>query len=122
VDILDLFDFPDVNEVNGARSVTTVPAQALYLTNSPFFQKQANLLADRVLKEVIGDEQRVQWLTQRVLGRDAQPSDQAEATQFLRAFADQVAQSGRPAAEASREAWVRFCQALLVSNEFLYLM
>jgi hypothetical protein len=121
VDILNLFDFPDVNQVNGARSVTTVPTQALYLMNSPFFQQQAKLLASRMLEQSTGDAARVDWLMQRVLGHGAQPADQAKAKEFLRSFAAELIKEGKSSEAATREAWDRYCHALLASNEFLYL-
>ena len=71
VDILNLFDFPDVNLVNGVRSVTTVPTQALYLINSPFFQQQAKLLAERVAELVAGDRERRGQPLARRQGRHA---------------------------------------------------
>ena len=36
LDMLNLFDFPDPDQTIGARSVTTVPTQSLYLMNSPY--------------------------------------------------------------------------------------
>jgi hypothetical protein len=121
VDILNLFDFPDVNQVNGARSVTTVPTQALYLMNSPFFQQQAKLLASHMLEEAKDDAGRVDWLTRRALGRPARPDDQAKAKEFLRSFTADLVKEGKPESEAAREAWDRYCHAVLASNEFLYL-
>ena len=121
VDILNLFDFPDVNQVNGARSVTTVPTQALYLMNSPFFQQQSKLLASLMLEQAAGENARVDWLMQRVLGHGAQPGDQAKAKEFLHSFAAELVKEGKSSGEAMREAWDRYCHALLASNEFLYL-
>jgi len=45
LDMLNLFEFPDVNQVNSQRTITNVPAQALYLMNSPFYQDQSRALA-----------------------------------------------------------------------------
>ena len=121
VDILNLFDFPDVNQVNGARSITTVPTQALYLMNSPFYHQQAKLLAARAIEFGTTPAARIQWLTGQVLGRDARPDDQTRGKDFVDHFSAALAQAGKPAAQASREAWERYCHALLASNEFLYI-
>jgi hypothetical protein len=47
-DILATFDFPDAAAVQGARQVTNVPSQSLFLLNSDFAAKQARALAHRV--------------------------------------------------------------------------
>ena len=55
LDLLNLFDFPDPDQTIGARSVTTVPTQSLYLMNSPFLREQA-LLTARTLLESRGPD------------------------------------------------------------------
>ncbi|WP_162179908.1 PSD1 and planctomycete cytochrome C domain-containing protein [Bryobacter aggregatus] len=121
VDILNLFDFPDVNQVNGARSVTTVPTQALYLMNSPFYQEQSKLLAARAIEFAGTTGARIDWLTEQVLGRSARPDDQTRGNDFISKFSAALVQSGKTAPEANIEAWTRYCHALLASNEFLYI-
>src|SRR2546425_715600 len=53
--MFEVFDMPDSNFSAGRRSVSTVPTQALTLINNDFVLRQAQLLADRVKKEV-GDD------------------------------------------------------------------
>ena len=53
--MFEVFDMPDPNFSAGRRSVSTVPTQALTLINNDFVLRQAQLLADRVKKEV-GDD------------------------------------------------------------------
>jgi hypothetical protein len=43
LDSLALFDFPDPGLIVAERATTTVPAQGLYLLNSPFVMRQAEL-------------------------------------------------------------------------------
>lgn len=121
VDILNLFDFPDVNQVNGARNVTTIPTQALYLMNSPFYHQQAKLLAARAIEHAVKPEARIQWLMEQVLVRDAREDDQSRGKDFVANFAVELVKTGTPVQEANREAWARYCHALLASNEFLYI-
>lgn len=121
VDILNLFDFPDVNQVNGARSVTTVPTQALFLMNSPFYRDQSKLLAARAREFAATPEARIQWLTEQVLVRPARADDLSRGQAFLSTFAAELVKAGRSAPDADREAWERYCHALLASNEFLYI-
>ena len=49
-EVLNLFDFPDASLVTGKRESTSVPAQALFLLNSPFVADQAGSLANRLLR------------------------------------------------------------------------
>ena len=120
LDILNLFDFPDVNQVNGARNMTTVPTQALYLLNSQFLRDQARRLSDLSAEHAIDANRRVDWLIERVLSREANPADRARAAEFIAAFSSELSKAGKSGAEAAQEAWARYSHSLLVSNEFLY--
>ena len=112
VDVLNLFDFPDPNVVKGRRDVTTVPTQALYLMNSPFFIKQAKAAArGLVSQEDWSDGRRVREFLLRALGRPASDEDIERATEFLR---DTEGELGRD------EAWARYCHSVFASNEFLF--
>ena len=51
VEALALFDFPDSSMVSPQRATTTVPAQGLYLLNSPFVIRNATAAADQLQAE-----------------------------------------------------------------------
>src|SRR5438876_1055261 len=53
--MFQVFDLPEQNVTAGARTVSTVPTQALTLLNDPFVLRQAQLFADRAKKEA-GDD------------------------------------------------------------------
>jgi hypothetical protein len=53
--MFQVFDLPEQNVTSGARTVSTVPTQALALLNDPFVIRQAQLFADR-LKQDAGDD------------------------------------------------------------------
>jgi hypothetical protein len=53
--MFQVFDLPEQNVSAGARSVSTVPTQALTLLNDPFVLRQAELFAERVRKTA-GDD------------------------------------------------------------------
>ena len=120
LDVLNLFDFPDVNQVTGARTVTTVPTQALYLMNAPFLHEQSQLLAARAVQAAPDTEPRVDWLIPRVLGRLARSEDRSAAVRFVEEFAAASRAQGGEPEDAEQQAWARYCHALFVSNEFLY--
>jgi Protein of unknown function (DUF1549)/Protein of unknown function (DUF1553)/Planctomycete cytochrome C len=48
-DALELFDFADNSMVNGMRSTTIVPSQALYWMNNSSVEKECRLIADEIL-------------------------------------------------------------------------
>ncbi len=113
LDVLNLFDSPDNNQVTGARTSTTVPTQALFLMNSEFVRDRARTLARSLLaRGSWQDNDRVARLTRVLLNRAADVPDLALALGFLREF--------EARGQSREEAWTRYCQALLVSNEFLY--
>ncbi len=53
--MFQVFDLPEQNVTAGARTVSTVPTQALMLLNNPFVLSQAQRFADRVAREA-GDD------------------------------------------------------------------
>ena len=110
--LLRLFDFPDANVSAAKRTETTVPQQQLFVLNSPFFVDQARGFANRLRKETTEDTARVQRAYQLAFGRE--PS--VEELQLGLAFA-----SGDVTAEGDKVSrWEQYCQALLATNEFLY--
>jgi hypothetical protein len=105
-----VFDWPEHLVSIGARPATTVAPQSLYLMNSPEVRQYAEALANRSG----GDVGAVYLLA---LSREATDAERDAAAAFLR---DQTAHYGGKA-DAARRAWADFCQALMGSNEFLYL-
>ncbi|MBM3787230.1 MAG: DUF1553 domain-containing protein [Acidobacteria bacterium] len=108
MDVLNLFDFPDTNQITGARSSTTLPTQALYLMNAPFVKEQAAALAKLTLHGERTDGDRVRELIRRVYARVPEPGEVDRLLSYAAAL------PGRA------EAWERLCHTLLISNEFLY--
>jgi hypothetical protein len=81
---LEAFDPVDQTLVSGNRDATTVPAQALYLLNSPFVRRQALTLAERILKAKDGnDAARVAALYRLVLGRAPMAKESDRVLAFL---------------------------------------
>ncbi len=107
---LQSFDFPTPFTCIGRRSVSNVPAQALALMNGPFVRQQAEVWADRLLKEhpTATPEQRVAWLYENAFGRPATPSEAKDALEFV---------------EGSNEKaiWADLCHVLLNVKEFIFI-
>ena len=106
-DLLMLFDYPDANVHAEQRSVTTTATQKLYMLNSPFVLARAESLAakgrNKPSKEVAHS------LYQQLYGRAPSTEELRAGLEFLTKRKD----TGMPRLQ-------RYAQALLISNEFLY--
>ncbi|HEY1190045.1 MAG TPA: PSD1 and planctomycete cytochrome C domain-containing protein [Gemmata sp.] len=111
---LGLFDGADPNATTPQRQTTTVPTQALYFLNDPFFHAQAEKLANRVLAEPEAD--RVSALFRTTLQRAPTDRDRAFAAKFLARYKASLGNS----AGADRAAWAALGRIVLASNEFLF--
>ncbi len=102
-DLLRLHDFPDPTTHSASRTPTTTPLQQLFVLNSPFMQQQSAALAKRA--EIAGDnEARVRRVYQLLFGRLPASGEAKLAKDFL----------------IDAPSWPAYCQALLGSNEFLF--
>ncbi len=115
--LLRLFDFPDPNITSGARPVTTVPLQQLFVLNSEFMIARARSLAARLAVEDNEDAGRIRRAFVRVYGRRADDREVQRALTFLGA-PQEVLQSGESKANLSR--WEQYAQVLLSANEFTF--
>ncbi len=109
--LLRNFDFPDPNLSSERRIETTQPQQSLFLLNNPFMLARAKALAARVASETTAAGT-VRRAFQRALGRPPSEEELSAASAFLSAGGDG---EGRGLTRAER-----FAQALLASNEFLF--
>jgi cytochrome c553 len=115
--LLRLFDFPDANITSDTRSETTVPQQQLFVLNSPFMIEQSKAFAARLAKEAPSDERaRVVRAFALAYGRAAEEAEIAGAVEYLAA-----ADTADDAKKNKLTRWERLAQALLSSNEFLYI-
>jgi hypothetical protein len=113
---LGLFDGADPNATTPERQTTTVPTQALFFMNDPFFHAQAAQLAERVLCKP--EPERIGELFRIALQREPTSQDSAFATQFLKKYQQLQGknQDGRP----TKESWSALARIILASNEFLF--
>ena len=110
-DLFELFDFPDPGTVNGNRADSTIAPQALYLMNSPLVLRATEAIAKQLLAEKnLTNAQRAERLYTKIYNRAPSAKETQRAVAFINNFAqDRVA------------SWQALCQALVSSNEFLYL-
>ena len=107
-----VFDVANPNLVTGRRNTSTLPAQALFMLNSPEIRNDAQAAAAEFLRQSSGSalSQQVVDLYLTCLGRYPTPSE-AEAVQtYVRQSADTAAQT-----------WEAVFQALFASVDFRYI-
>ncbi len=105
---LATFDGADPNGTTPIRDSTTVPTQALYFMNDPFFHAQAGRLAGRLLSEANALEGRIDLLWRVLFQRKATANEQRRVGEFLERY---------PGDELDR--WSACVRGLLASNEFM---
>ena len=106
---LALFDGADPNASTATRHLTTVPTQALYFLNDPFFHTQAARLA-AALADQPDDAARLRAAFRRLFQREPTPAEKAWAAPFL---------AGYPG--TAEEKWAACARVLLAGNEFIHL-
>ncbi len=106
--MLRINDFPEASAHSPARQETSTPLQMLFALNSSFLQQQADALARRVA-EAGGTEERVRRAYALTYQRTPTEKEQKLAARFF---------AGR---EQDAKAWSEYAQALLASNEMLFL-
>jgi len=103
------FDFPSPDASSPERDLTTVPQQALFWMNSPLVTSIAtHLLARPEIAAATNPTAKVSLLYQQLYGRDPAADELQCAVQFL----------GNTAMQAT---WNQLAQALLLSNEFVFI-
>ncbi len=113
---LGLFDGADPNATTPSRQTTTVPTQALYFLNDPFFHAQAEKLVARATTKP--EAEHVGELFRVALQRAPTAKDREFAAAFLDRYAKSLADA--PVAERPKLAWAALARVLLASNEFLF--
>ncbi len=104
------FDFPDPNATSPQRSLTTVPPQALFLMNHPLVLALAR---DTLQRPDVTSEgataAKVDGLYRLLYSREPTVEERSLADSYLKA------------AGGGEVAWERYVQALLLTNEFVYI-
>jgi hypothetical protein len=108
---LGLFDGADPNATTPQRQTTTVPTQALYFLNDPFFHAQAEKLAGRAGR-CIDD------LFRLALQRPPTKADRDFAAAFLDRYQSHL--TDKPESDRAKASRAALARILLASNEFLF--
>lgn len=107
-DVLAQFDYPDPTMPTGSRNSTVVAPQCLYLMNAPLVIDAARAMASASLSAGDAPQERIAWIYRRAFSRGPKDKEVAEALRWLGRNGDETA-------------WAMLCQAVMASNEFVYL-
>jgi hypothetical protein len=110
--VLMSMDYPDANVHAEKRATTTTAMQKLFQMNSEFMTARAKALAARFG----GCDERVQKLYQTLFNRPPEADELKLAQTFL--ANERIPVGASDAHELSR--WEQYAQALLMSNELMY--
>ena len=105
-DILRLHDFPDPITHSPVRMPTTTPLQQLFTLNSPLMIEQSMALARRLAKECPESAARVRRAYLLLFAREPSAAETRLALDYV--------------ADGAESNWQQYCQALMGSNEFLF--
>jgi hypothetical protein len=102
------------------RTVSTVSPQALYLMNDPWVADMATTVIER--SEIAAEtniSRRIQSLYKLVFGREPAPAELELGQNFIERATAEPLSRGNGSSETV-ESWTVYTQALLLSNEFLF--
>ena len=133
--MFETFDFPDTHESCPARYATVTPTQPLAMMNDELVLEWSRALASRVLNDGgLSPQQQVERAFHLVFSRAPKDDERRTVLAFLdqqaAVIGERIARNDKvpmPAAvpagmdPAHAAAFVDFCQALLNSNEFVYM-
>lgn len=125
--VLDMFDLPTLDPNCTARNSSTVAPQSLLLMNSDYVLDAAKQLAERLNTEAGPDPaERIRRAWPLLFARPPRDNELHSAMRFLEdeqarltVVADGITDP-KQKPDPNQWAWTAFCQALLGSNEFLY--
>jgi hypothetical protein len=114
-EMLQTFDFADPNLLIAQRDERTIPAQSLFMLNSPWLWKQSTLAAERMLAQSLEtDDAKLNWLYQTFFCREPVAAERD-------AFGAFIKKRREDSKNDEVVVWSRVCQALFASAEFRYL-
>ena len=122
-DALMMFDFANPSVCSARRTPTVVAHQSLFFLNSPLVKDSCSALAGRLIADTgLTPAQRLEHAWLEILGRRPEAAEIKRAQDFLGRMASLPVQGAvKPESALPVQDLASLCQALLASNEFLYI-
>jgi hypothetical protein len=115
------FDRPNPFNSFGRRTFTNVPSQSLILLNDPFVIQQAEAMATNLLsKKISTSDDRVDWIYQRSLSRNASEQEIDDAKEFIAQLKNTYAKHGIKT-NIEWIVWKDYIHSVFNLKEFIYL-
>ncbi|XZE21449.1 PSD1 and planctomycete cytochrome C domain-containing protein [Pirellulaceae bacterium SH449] len=112
--LLEQFDYPDPTMPTGTRNQTTVAPQSLLLMNNPLVLDSAEMFAEQVTKQYSENTIRLDVVFQALLGRAPSESESLSCLQYLSTVDESTSDRDE------KRIWAGLIQALMATNDFLY--
>lgn len=119
--VMSTFDRPNPATAYGRRTITNVPAQSLILLNDPFVIQEATVMAKNLLsikQNKLSD--RVNWVYQRSLARNASDDEVVDAQQYMKQLKDTYVSKGVKG-NLDMLVWKDYIHSIFNLKEFIYL-
>lgn len=120
-DLFQQFDYPDPATSTGLRHSSVVSPQALLMMNSDLATQAAQSFAARLFKLSNDTASRLRAAYSLAFAREATNDDLRRAQNHLITTDAALNSSLQDSAKREQQAWSLLCQALMMSNEFIYL-
>jgi hypothetical protein len=120
-DLFQQFDYPDPATSTGLRNSSVVSPQALLMMNSDLATDAARSFASRLQNTSPDTEARLRLAYRLACAREATDEDVRRAVDFLKATNAALNSSQQDSEQRDQASWALLCQALMMSNEFIYL-
>jgi hypothetical protein len=118
---LRAFDFVPPDATSPQRHQTTVPQQALFLMNSPLLKQQTRHLAARFdVARWPTPRERIDAVHRWLFSRPAQPDEIALGEQYLQSNRQPPLANSSVVSPQFLTPWEEYVQALVLSNEFMF--
>ena len=120
-DLFQQFDYPDPSTSTGLRYSSVVSPQALLLMNSDLATDAAQNFATRLFKISPDKEARLRAAYLLAFAREATAEDLRRSENYLTAADASLNSTQQDSTKREHQTWSLLCQALMMSNEFIYL-
>lgn len=118
---MTLFDGPDAIASTDQRSSSLTPLQALYFMNAAFPKRCADHIAEQLDGKDLSDTARLDQAFLTIYGRLPAKQEQERSLQFIQQVEAKYAAGGDAPAVAHQKASSHLFQAMLSSNEFMFI-
>ena len=121
---LAAFDLPDALKPLGARNITTLPTQSLFLMNSSLAVDESTRLAEFILANDASEpdvENGIRTAYRRALARDPAAAEIPRARAYLESIDATLAATEPDPSKRRARVWASFVQALFSASEFRYI-